>query len=230
MRSDKRQPHPQKQTEEDRHVARRLVPVPRETGDRLAVFVDLLARWKSTTNLVSESSFASVWTRHVADSAQLYSLFPSGKTWVDMGSGAGFPGIVVAIQMTGVPGAVVHCVESDRRKCAFLREVARETGAPAIIHPTRVEAVARDDLGPVDAVTARGFAPLRLTLDSAKVWMERGAVGIFPRGRSGGVQAPRLDLDPAYVLELFPSVVDDSAVIFRVRLGREPQNGLSPPC
>ena len=81
------------------------------------------------------STFASVWTRHIADSAQLLALAPEAKRWVDMGSGAGFPGLVIAIQLADVPGAIVHCIESDRRKCAFLREAARATGAAAAIHP-----------------------------------------------------------------------------------------------
>ena len=97
-------------------------------------YVDLLARWRKTTNLISESTFASVWTRHIADSAQLLALAPGAIRWVDMGSGAGFPGLVIAIQLAGVPGAVVHCIESDQRKCAFLREAARATGAAATIH------------------------------------------------------------------------------------------------
>ena len=98
-------------------------------------------RWRKTTNLIAESTFASVWTRHIADSAQLLALAPGARRWVDMGSGAGFPGLVIAIQLADVPGAVVHCIESDQRKCAFLREAVRATGAAATIHPKRVEAI-----------------------------------------------------------------------------------------
>ena len=117
------------QLADDRRAALRLVPVSRETEDRLAAFVDLLDRWRQKTNLIANSTFASVWTRHIADSAQLLALAPEARRWVDMGSGAGFPGLVIAIQLAGVPGAVVHCIESDQRKCAFLREAARATGA-----------------------------------------------------------------------------------------------------
>ncbi len=120
---------------DDRRAALRLVPVSRETEDRLAIFVELLDRWRHKTNLISNPTFASVWTRHIADSAQLPALAPEAKRWVDMGSGAGFPGLVIAIQLADVPGAVVHCIESDQRKCAFLREAARATGAAATIHP-----------------------------------------------------------------------------------------------
>src|SRR5271168_1491436 len=95
------------QLAENRRQAQRLVPVSRETGDRLAAYVDLLGRWRKTANLIAESTFPSVWTRHIADSAQLLALAPGAKKWVDMGSGAGFPGLVIAIQLVGVPGAIV---------------------------------------------------------------------------------------------------------------------------
>ena len=172
------------QLADDRRAALRLVPVSRETEDRLAIFVELLDRWRHKTNLISNSTFPSVWTRHIADSAQLIALAPEAKRWVDMGSGAGFPGLVIAIQLADVPGAIVHCIESDGRKCAFLREAARATGAAAAIHPVRVEAIEPESLGTVDAVTARAFAPLPLTLKLARPWMARGAIAVFPRGES----------------------------------------------
>jgi 16S rRNA (guanine527-N7)-methyltransferase len=196
----------------------RLVPVSRETADRLAALVDLIARWRKTTNLISESSFASVWTRHIADCAQLIALAPAAKRWIDMGSGAGLPGLVIAIQLAGVPGAAVHCVESDQRKCAFLREAARATGAAAVIHPERVEAIEPLSLGAVDAVTARAFAPLPLTLKLARPWMERGAVGVFPRGESAKDQLAALPQMPDFAIEALPSVVDTKARILRVRM------------
>jgi 16S rRNA (guanine527-N7)-methyltransferase len=196
----------------------RLVPVSRETADRFAVFVDLIARWRKTTNLIAESTFASVWTRHIADSAQLIALAPTAKRWVDMGSGAGFPGLVIAMQLADVSGAVVHCIESDQRKCAFLREAARTTGAAAIIHPQRVEAIEPSSLGAVDAVTARAFAPLPLTLKLARPWMERGAVGVFPRGESAKDQLAALPQMPDFAIEALPSVVDTRARILRVRM------------
>ena len=203
--------------DEDRRQALRLVPVSRETGDRLAAFVDLLARWRTRTNLIAESTFASVWTRHIADSAQLIALAPAAKRWVDMGSGAGFPGLVIAIQLADLPAAVVHLIESDQRKCAFLREAARVTGAAATIHPQRVEAVDPESLGPVDAVTARAFAPLPLTLKLARPWIERGAVGVFPRGESARDQVAALPEATAYAIELLPSLTDAKAAILRIR-------------
>jgi len=202
----------------NRRLALRLVPVSRETEDRLAAFVDLIARWRKTTNLISESTFAAVWTRHIADCAQLIALAPAAKRWIDMGSGAGFPGLVIAIQLTGVPDAVVHCIESDQRKCAFLREAVRATGAVATIRPERVEAIEPSSLEAVDAVTARAFAPLSPTLKLARPWMERGAVGVFPRGESAKEQLAALSQASAYEIEAHQSVVDTKATILRVRI------------
>jgi 16S rRNA (guanine527-N7)-methyltransferase len=205
------------QLAEDRQAALRLVPVSRETGTRLATFVDLLARWRHSANLIAESTFASVWTRHIADSAQLIALAPQARQWIDMGSGAGFPGLVIAIHLADVPGAVVHLIESDQRKCAFLREAVRATGAAATIHPRRVEAIDAASLGPVDAVTARAFAPLPLTLKLARTWIERGAVGVFPRGESGKDQIAALPESTSYAIEVLPSLVDARSAILRVR-------------
>jgi 16S rRNA (guanine527-N7)-methyltransferase len=195
------------------------VPVSRETEDRLAIFVELLDRWRQKTNLISNSTFATVWTRHIADSAQLSALAPDAKRWVDMGSGAGFPGLVIAIQLAGVPGALVHCIESDGRKCAFLREAVRATGAAAAIHPQRVEAIEPKSLGTVDAVTARAFAPLPLTLELARPWMERGAIAVFPRGESAKDQIAALPEAWAYAIETLQSVVNPKAAILRIRQG-----------
>jgi 16S rRNA (guanine527-N7)-methyltransferase len=202
---------------DNRRAALRLVPVSRETGDRLAVYVDLLARWRKATNLIAESTFASVWTRHIADSAQLLALAPEARRWVDMGSGAGFPGLVIAIALADVPGAIVHLIESDQRKCAFLSEAVRVTGAAATIHPRRVEAIEPSSLGPVDAVTARAFAPLPLTLKLARTWIERGAIGVFPRGESARDQVAALPEATAYAIELVPSLIDPKAAILRIR-------------
>jgi 16S rRNA (guanine527-N7)-methyltransferase len=201
----------------DRQAALRLVPVSRETEERLAVFVNLLDRWRGKANLIAESTFASVWTRHVADSAQLLALAQEAKRWLDMGSGAGFPGLVIAIQLAGVPGALVHCVESNQRKCAFLSEAARATGATAAIHPVRVEAIEPKSLGPVDAVTARAFAPLPLALKLARPWIDHGAIAVFPRGESARDQIAALPEASNYAIEALPSVVTRKATILRIR-------------
>ncbi|WP_158815944.1 16S rRNA (guanine(527)-N(7))-methyltransferase RsmG [Methylocapsa sp. S129] len=203
--------------ESDRAAALKLVPVSRETGDRLAIFVDLLARWRKVTNLISEATFAEVWLRHIADSAQLLALAPQAKRWVDLGSGAGFPGMVLAIQLADTPGAQVHLIESDQRKCAFLREVARATGATAQIHAARIESIAPEALMPVDAVTARAFAPLPILLDFAKVWLAGGAVGVFPRGKTTEAQLRDAPNSTGFRFETVSSRIDARAAILIVR-------------
>jgi 16S rRNA (guanine527-N7)-methyltransferase len=175
---------------DDRTAALKLVPVSRETLARLDAYVELLGQWRRAVNLISDSSFTEIWTRHVADSAQLLALAPNAKIWVDMGSGAGFPGLVVAIQLADQPGARVHLIEADQRKCAFLREATRITGAPAVIHNERIEIAASQITDAVDAVTARALAPLPKLVDFAKIWLDKAAIGVFPRGRTREANEP----------------------------------------
>jgi 16S rRNA (guanine527-N7)-methyltransferase len=207
----------------DRARALALVSIAPETEARLATYVELLDRWRKITNLISEASFADVWTRHIADSAQLLDLAPQSRRWVDLGSGAGFPGMVIAIQLAGVDGARVHCLESDQRKCAFLREVARATGAPAKIHAARIESINAASLAPVDAVTARAFAPLPHVLELARVWIAQGAVGVFPRGRSAAAQLETVPVAQDLTIDLVASKLDPDAAILKVRSASKAQ-------
>ena len=112
---------------EQRRRVEEMFGVSRETLDRLAVYVELVRKWQKSQNLVAPSTLPHLWTRHVADSLQVQALVPGATRWLDLGSGAGFPGLVTAICMVGRPGAVVHLVESNKGKAAFLRTVARET-------------------------------------------------------------------------------------------------------
>src|SRR5580698_6080852 len=122
----------------DRDRALALTPVSRETSDRLDRFVDQLLIWQQRINLIAPSTIPVLWTRHIADSLQLLALAPGAKIWADFGSGAGFPGLVLACALAETPGALVHLVESNSKKAAFLREAVRATGAPAKIHAVRV--------------------------------------------------------------------------------------------
>src|ERR1700733_5749523 len=207
------------QLADDRRAALRLVPVSRETEDRLAIFVKLLDRGRQKTTPPPNPPFPSVGPRHIADSVQIIALAPEAKRWLDMGSGAGFPGLVIVIQLADVPGAIVHCIESDGRKCAYLREAARATGAAAAIHPDRVETSDPGSLGAVDAEIARAFAPLPLTLKLARLWMAHGAIAVFPRGESAKDQIAALPEATAYAIETLPSVVNPKAAILRIRRG-----------
>ena len=167
----------------DRAEALRLVPVSRETAARLDQFVDLLLDWQHKTNLVARSTLPVVWTRHVADSAQLLTLAPDAKVWVDLGSGAGFPGLVIACALVGQPGAVVHLVESNAKKCAFLREAIRQIALPAVVHCQRIEQFCKDFNATADVVTARALAPLGRLLSLAAPLLKTPGIGLFPKGQ-----------------------------------------------
>src|ERR1700733_7296679 len=122
----------------DRTRALALTPVSRETTDRLDRFVALLSAWQQRINLIAPSTAPQLWTRHIADSLQLLALAPEARIWADLGTGAGFPGLVLACALADTPGACVHLVESSTKKAAFLREAVRATGAPAVVHAVRI--------------------------------------------------------------------------------------------
>ena len=127
-------PRPLSDPAADKAAALALTPVSRETEARLDRYVDLLVEWQAKTNLVAPSTLPNLWTRHIADSLQLLSLAPSAKIWVDLGSGGGFPGVVLACALAETPGANVHLVERNAKKAAFLREAVRVTAAAGTVH------------------------------------------------------------------------------------------------
>ncbi len=194
-----------------------LPSVSRETNERLKIYVGLLDRWRKITNLISSDGFANIWTRHIADCVQLLPLAPGAKVWLDLGSGAGLPGLVIAIQLAETPGAQVHLVESDQRKCAFLREAARATGAPASLHCLRIESLSVVDLQPIEAMTARAFAPLPKLIDLASPWLRAGATGIFPRGKSDRGQMDDISRSKEFSFDSFPNKLDSQGIILRIR-------------
>lgn len=153
--------------------------VSRETLARLEAYAELLVKWQARINLVGPDTLPDLWSRHFLDSAQLFPLIKSGaRRLVDLGSGAGFPGLVLAVM--GAPD--VHLVESDQRKCAFLREVARVTGTPVTVVNKRIEQVAPLN---ADVVTARALAPLSKLLEWALPHLASGAECLFLKGRGG---------------------------------------------
>ncbi len=194
-----------------------ILPVSRETGERLAAFVRLVEKWQRAENLVASGTLPEIWRRHVADSAQLVPLFPAAARWLDLGSGGGFPGMIVAILTADRPGACVHLVESNTRKCAFLRTAVRETGAPAVVHQGRIEDVLAGWAEPVEVITARALAalPELLRMTAGLIGPERRAA--FLKGadyrREIDEAAEAFDVD----LVVHGSRVADDSVILEVR-------------
>lgn len=145
----------------------------------LVAYLALLTDWNGVMNLVGPSALAEFWPRHAYDSAQLLQRAPGAKTWADLGAGAGFPGLVLAILLKGTDGAKVHLVESMAKRCRFLSEVVQRLDLPAQIHNARAE-----ELGiRVDIVTARACAPLPRLLGYAEPYLKRGATGLFLKGQ-----------------------------------------------
>src|SRR4051794_41108230 len=166
----------------DRAKALALTPVSRETAERLERFVALLLTWQRRTHLIAPSTVPQLWTRHIADSLQLIDIAPGADVWIDVGSGPGFPGLAIACALTGNPAATVHLVESSVKKAAFLREAQRITGAPAVIHCIRAEALT---IARADVVCARAVAPLGSLLGLCFPLMRQTtALGLFPKGQN----------------------------------------------
>jgi 16S rRNA (guanine527-N7)-methyltransferase len=192
-----------------------LSGVSRETLARLEGYAALLRKWQRAINLVGPRTLPDLWRRHIWDSAQLHPLIPpQARVLVDLGSGAGFPGLVLAI--LGVPE--VHLIESDQRKCAFLREVSRETGTPVTIHAERIEAVAPFS---ADVVTARALAPLDRLLDLAAPFLTAGGVCLFPKGQDVEKELTSATRMATMRCESWPSRSDPGGTLLRIeRLGR----------
>lgn len=158
--------------------------VSRETVAALERYAKLLGHWQRTTNLVSPATLPKLWSRHFADSAQLSRLAPNARLWLDLGSGGGFPGMVVAILRAEAADFHMHLVEANHKKCAFLGEVARGTKAPVDIHPKRIEEFAENAQSlKADVVSARALAPLVRLLALAEPFLRHETTGLFLKGR-----------------------------------------------
>ena len=167
----------------DKAAALALTPVSRETEARLDRYIALLLEWQAKTNLVAPSTLPNLWTRHVSDSLQLLSLAPSAKSWVDLGSGGGFPGVVLACALAKTSGARIHLVERIAKKAAFLREAIRVTASPGTVHLADIGDTVDRIAGPIDCVTARALAPLHQLIGFAEPWVKKGAKALFLKGQ-----------------------------------------------
>jgi len=192
--------------------------VSRETLDRLTTYVNLLIDWNERLNLVAPSTIPDVWRRHILDSAQLAALIPpSARTIVDLGSGAGFPGLVLAILLANRPGLRVHLVESIQKKCRFLEAVIAATGVPAEVHACRAE----DLRLTADVVTARAVAPLDRLFALAHPFFRPDTIALFLKGRSLNDELTLATKSWTLTATPIPSRSDPSGFVLRV-------TGLSP--
>jgi 16S rRNA (guanine527-N7)-methyltransferase len=193
--------------------------VPRETLERLTNFARLLTDRNAHLNLVADSTLPDMWRRHFWDSAQLAALIPvDARTLVDLGSGAGFPGLVLAIMLGEARSLAVHLVEATQKKCRFLEEVAKATGAPVQVHWARSEDLAELR---ADVVTARALAPLPKLLGLAFPFFKATTTGLFLKGRSLDAELTEACESWKLQAERLPSRSDPSGSILRV-------TGLSP--
>jgi 16S rRNA (guanine527-N7)-methyltransferase len=167
----------------DKTAALALTPVSRETEARLDRYVELLREWQAKTNLVAPSTLPHLWTRHIADSLQLLTLVPSAKRWADLGSGGGFPGVVLACALAESPDTMVHLVERNAKKAAFLREALRVTGSLGTVHLAEIGDTVERLVGKVDCVAARAVAPLHQLIGFAGPLVQGGAKALFLKGR-----------------------------------------------
>ncbi len=203
--------------------------VSRETLERLTLYLELLGRWQRAINLVGPATLADPWRRHVLDSAQLLSHLPvRAGPLVDLGSGAGFPGMVLAVM--GVPE--VALIEADRRKAQFLREVARATGTAVAVHDERIERLTG---WPAAAVTARALAPLPRLLPLAERFLAPDSICLFLKGPA--LARELIDAGNSWhmVPEMFPSASSSSGIVLKLRgvgraRDRQPQATTAGPC
>ncbi len=196
-------------------TAQSLPDVSRETNERLLIYADLLRKWTAKINLVSRDSLENLWERHIADSVQVYHLASKPiKHWVDLGSGGGFPGVVAAILMAEAqPSARVTLVESDQRKCAFLRTALRETGCRGEVITSRIETIP-----PLDAtvLSARALADLMTLLDYAERHLHPTGVALFPKGAKWQQEVKEAQSKWQFALEVAKSSTDPAAAILKI--------------
>lgn len=176
-----------------------------------------LIDWNQRMNLVGPATLDVFWSRHAWDSAQILPLAPEAKTWADLGTGAGLPGIVLAILRKGDPSFHVHLVDSLAKRCRFLTEVVTALDLPATVYNSRAE-----DLSlPVDIVTARACAPLSRLFGYAQPYLKRGAIALFLKGQDVASELEEATKSWTFEADVLPSLSDARGRIVRVRrLGR----------
>lgn len=189
--------------------------VSRETLDDLTHFHDILLKWNRKINLVSKSSAADIWNRHIWDSYQLAALAPPAPTWLDLGSGGGFPGVVVAIHAKHErQDQTISMVESDQRKCAFLRTAVRELGLNAQVHSARIELLAPQR---ADVVSARALADLAELLNFANRHLAFGGTALFLKGETWENEVEVARQTWSFEMRVHKSITNPKAAILEIK-------------
>lgn len=194
--------------------------ISQEIRARLETYQTLLEKWQKTINLVAPSTLPEAWTRHFEDSLQIIPYIPSSvRTVYDLGSGAGFPGLVLAIAR---PDLDVHLLESDQRKGEFLRTISRETSTPVSIHSGRIEALAQTLPAP-DLVTARALAPIADILDLAAPWISQNPdlVFVLHKGKTAPEELLKAEEKWSFEVGLIKSQTDPSGFLVHLDQVRE---------
>lgn len=192
-----------------------LTDVSRETLERLEIFAGLVEKWTSRINLVSRNSLAALWDRHIRDSLQVFDCAPEGRIWVDMGSGGGFPGLVVAILAAEKrPDMQVTLIESDQRKATFLRTAIRETGIPGRVLSDRIENVPPQA---ADILSARALADLTTLLGFMEPHLAPGGTALFPKGVTWEKEVDAARQQWRFDVEPVKSITEDRAVILKIK-------------
>jgi len=190
-------------------------PVSRETFEELHAFESMFRTWASRINLAAPSTLDDVWDRHILDSAQLVPLARGALRYLDLGSGGGFPGLVLAFLLKGKPGGQIDLVESNRKKAGFLQAVTGQFSLPARIHARRIDEKI-SGLEQPEVVTARALAPLPLLLDLAFPWLSTGARGFLHKGRDYRQEIQESSLQWQYDLVEHRSRLDADSVILEI--------------
>jgi 16S rRNA (guanine527-N7)-methyltransferase len=191
--------------------------VSRETQDLLKRYVAHLIHWQARINLISPGTRKEIWSRHVLDSAQIYALHNRAKVWTDLGSGGGLPGIVIACQLREQSGGMIHLVESNRKKAAFLQFVIEDLKLPAKVHAERIED-ALPRLPQVDIVTARALATLDQLLGYSNLLLKKGGYGLFPKGRDHQQELTEAAKHWQFSYQLHESLTDAEARIVEISM------------
>ncbi len=212
----------------DRQDALKVLDVSRETLEKLDLLVQELRRWQNVKNLVGPSALGEIWTRHIADSMQLLRFAPHAERWLDLGSGGGFPGLVLAILRTERGLMQTDLVESNSRKCSFLRHVARLTGASVSVHEGRVEAIlSKLDFQP-DVVSARALSSLAQLIEWTNPLLRKGALGIFPKGQDVEMELSCATRSWTFTADCRPSMTNPLARIVLVRMSQQESPSNAP--